>query len=68
MDPMLKSGLRNLSALLQQRTGFLGLGPTYGEIILNALVRYASERNQEKFVVREAENILTEINNRNRGL
>jgi len=55
-----------LIALLTTRTGFLGFGPTYGELIASAVISYGIRRNQEKSVVREAEKILADINARNR--
>lgn len=68
MKDLLTSGARSLGTLLQTRTGFLGFGPTYGEIVLGALIAYTIRRAGEREVVREAENILAEIDKRNKML
>lgn len=68
MDESLKIGAKTVSTFLKTRTGFLGFGPTYGEIILSAVIVYASQRFGERSVVKEAENILAEINERNKML
>ena len=66
MNELLKDCRDGLLALLNTRTGFLGLGPTYGELIASAVISYGIPRNQEKSVVKEAEKILDDINARNR--
>lgn len=68
MNESLKNGASVVSAFLKTRTGFLGLGPSYGEIILVSIVAYGARRFEERSVVKEAENILAEINDRNRML
>lgn len=66
MDDSLNLYLKITTDFLKKRTGFLGLGPSYGEIILYSLVGYVSQRFSERSVVREAEKILEEINERNK--
>ena len=68
MDDSLKITAEAVSKFLKTRTGFLGFGPTYGEIILTAVIAYGTRRFQERSVVQEAENILAEINERNKML
>ena len=67
MHDSLETGKKAVFSFLKTRTGFLGLGPTNGEIIATAIVGYFMTRHQEKTVVKEAENILAEINERNKG-
>jgi hypothetical protein len=62
----LNAASKSLLSFLRTRTGFLGLGPTYGQIILNHVIEYGAQRHEEKRVVQEAEKILEEINFRNR--
>lgn len=65
MDDSLKQIAKATSSFLTTRTGFLGLGPTYGEIIFASVLTYFGQRSEERSVVREAENILAEVNERN---
>jgi hypothetical protein len=67
MNPLLKTLGVSVKAFLNTRTGFLGLGPTYGEVIVAHLVRWGSMRLDERSVVHEAEKILQEIDERNRS-
>ena len=66
MNPLLKSTGSNLTSFLRTRTGFLGLGPTHGQIILWTALDLVMRRFEEKSVVRGAEKMLNEINERNR--
>lgn len=66
-DDLLKSGVDSLRSFLNTRTGFLGLGPTYGQILAGAAVAYLFRRYEEREVVKEAERVLEEVNERNRG-
>lgn len=50
---------------LKTRTGFLGLGPTNGEIIVASLLGALFQKYQERGVVKEAEKIIHDINERN---
>lgn len=68
MNPLLTEGAKALNSFLRRRTGFFGFGPSNGEIIVTALIAWAAQRAGEKSVVREAEKILTEINERNARL
>ncbi len=65
MDSSLTKIAKAASSFLTTRTGFLGLGPTYAEIIATYALAYLAQRQEERSVVREAENILAEINERN---
>jgi hypothetical protein len=68
MNDSLKTGGDNLVSFLRTRTGFLGLGPTYGQIILGTALELMFRRYEEKTVVHGAEKMLAEINERNRSL
>lgn len=61
MKGSLKTCGDSLVSLLRTRTGFLGLGPTYGQIIIGAALEIAMRRYEEKSVVRGAEQMLDEI-------
>jgi hypothetical protein len=63
---LLKAGSKSLVAFLRTPTGFLGFGPTYGQIILNSVIAYANQKSDERRVVQEAEKILAEVNFRNK--
>ena len=68
MKNLLKPCGDNLVSFLRTRTGFLGLGPTYGQIIVGTALEMVMRRYEEKSVVRGAEQMLDEINRRERML
>jgi hypothetical protein len=67
MNPLLKSAGSHLASFLRTRTGFLGLGPTYGEIAVDTALDMVMRRFEEKSVVRGAEQMLKQIDERNRS-
>ena len=68
MNGLLKTGGESLRAFLRTRTGFLGLGPTYGEILAGYLLNGVLTKFEERSVVRGAEKFLAEINERDKML
>jgi hypothetical protein len=68
MHESLNIGARKILSVLNTRTGFLGLGPTYGEIAIAALLGHLMEKHNERSVVRGAEKMLAEIDERNKTL
>jgi fucose permease len=67
MNPLLKSLGSSVAEFLNKRTGLFGLGPTNGEIIISHLIAWGSLKYGERSVVHEAEQILQEIDERNRS-
>lgn len=61
MNPLIEDSARALVKLMRTRTGFLGLGPTYGQILIGTILTVAIERHHEKSVVRGAEQYLAEV-------
>lgn len=68
MNDSLKTGGDGLVSFLRTRTGFLGFGPTYGQIIVGTALELLFRKYEEKSVVHGAEKMLAEINERNRML
>lgn len=66
MNELLKTSQEKTISFLRTRTGFLGLGPSYGQIMLCHVLEYGRQKFEEHTVVREAEKILDEINKRER--
>jgi hypothetical protein len=64
MKNLLRTSGDRLVSVLRTRTGFLGLGPTYGQLIAGAVLEYVFKRYEERGVVRGAEQMLDEINKR----
>lgn len=57
-----------IATLLKTRTGFLGLGPSYGEILVWTVVDVVTQKLQARSVIKGAEKFLAEVNSRNRSL
>lgn len=65
MDSFKSDAAVYLKRVLTTRTGFLGLGPTYGEIIIASVIEALFRKHQGRSVVKEAEKIIHDINERN---